>query len=64
MPPKSKPRLCRICKQRPPWRYKNGLPGICKRCYHKHIWPDLLAAQRGRGEREEPLPDDPRRMIG
>jgi hypothetical protein len=43
----SKP-LCRICKKRPPWRYKNCPPGICKRCYHKHVWPDRPSARKQR----------------
>ena len=21
----------------PPWRYRNCPPGICKRCYHRHV---------------------------
>jgi hypothetical protein len=37
--------LCRICKKRPPWRGKNCPPGVCKRCYHKHVWPDVRAAR-------------------
>lgn len=44
----SKPPRCRICKKRPPWKYKNCPPGICKRCYHKHVWPDRPAARRAR----------------
>lgn len=36
---KRKQRKCRICKKRPPWQYKNCPPGICKRCYHSHVWP-------------------------
>jgi hypothetical protein len=43
-----KQRLCRICKQRPPWKYKNCPPGICKRCYHRHIWVDRPAARKQR----------------
>lgn len=35
---KGKQRKCRICKKRPPWQYKNCPPGICKRCYHSHVW--------------------------
>ncbi len=42
----SKPRVCRICKKRPPWRYKNCPPGICKRCYHKHVWLDRPSARK------------------
>ncbi len=51
----SKPALCRICKKRPPWRYKNCPPGICKRCYHKHVWPERPSARRQRqGASDEP----------
>ena len=42
---KRKPRRCRICRKRPPWRYKNCPPGICKRCYHKHVWEGRPAAR-------------------
>lgn len=35
----SRQRKCRICKKRPPWRYKNCPPGICKRRYHSKVWP-------------------------
>lgn len=35
---KRKQPTCRICKKRPPWQYKNCPPGICKRCYHSHVW--------------------------
>jgi hypothetical protein len=55
---KRKQRKCRICKKRPPWRYKNCPPGICKRCYHRHVW-----AERPRRNREagvlEPEPFEP-----
>jgi putative transposase len=47
---KRKQRKCRICKKRPPWRYKNCPPGICKRCYHRHVW-----AERPRRNREVEL---------
>lgn len=30
-----KPAVCRICRKRQPWHYKNCPPGVCKRCYHK-----------------------------
>jgi hypothetical protein len=43
---KNKPRKCRICKKRPVWRggdVKNPGP-VCKKCYHKHVWPDRRAA--------------------
>jgi hypothetical protein len=46
---------CRICKKRPPWKYKNCPPGICKRCYHKHVWPDRPSARtRGRDVADDP----------
>jgi hypothetical protein len=50
---KRKQRKCRICKKRPPWRYKNCPPGICKRCYHRRVW-----AEHPRRDREvlEPEP--------
>ena len=41
---KRKQRRCRICKKRPPWQHKNYPPGICKRCYHRHVWRERLAA--------------------
>ncbi len=44
----SKQRLCRMCKQRPPWNYKNCPPGVCKKCYHRHIWVDHPAAGKQR----------------
>ena len=44
----SKQRLCRICKQRPPWKYKNCPPNTCKRCYHRHVWVDRPAARKQR----------------
>lgn len=51
----SKPLRCQICKKRPPWRYKNCPPGICKRCYHKHVWPDRPSARtQGRDVAAEP----------
>src|SRR5438270_10037950 len=54
---------CRICRKRPPWRYRNCPPGICKKCYHARIWPDRLAARRERRATEraaaaDPLADD------
>ena len=55
---KRKQRKCRICKKRPPWGYKHCPPGICKRCYHRHVW-----AERPRRNREaavlEPGPFEP-----
>lgn len=46
----SKQRVCRICKKRPPWQYKNCPPGLCKRCYHRHVWPDRPEVRRLRQE--------------
>jgi hypothetical protein len=40
--------VCRICRQRPPWRGKNCPPGVCKRCYHAHVWPERPAARTRR----------------
>ncbi len=37
--------MCRICKKRPPWKYKNCPPGVCKRCYHRHVWPQRASAR-------------------
>jgi hypothetical protein len=37
--------VCRICKKRAPWKYKNCPPGVCKRCYHRHVWPQRPAAR-------------------
>ena len=61
----SKQRLCRICQKRPPWKYKNCPPGICKRCYHRHVWPDRPAARKlgqapaGADEPNDLVLDDP-----
>jgi hypothetical protein len=51
---KRRQRPCRICRKRPPWRYKNCPPGVCKRCYHKHIW-----AERPSKQGQEPIPVRP-----
>ncbi len=55
---KRRQQKCRICKKRPPWRYKNCPPGICKRCYHRRVW-----AERPRRNQEvavvEPEPFGP-----
>jgi hypothetical protein len=51
---KRKQRRCRICRKRPPWRYKNCPPGICKRCYHKHVWAERPSAHQGRGASTDP----------
>jgi hypothetical protein len=45
---KGKQRMCRICKKRPPWKYKNCPPGVCKQCYHKKVWSDRPAARKER----------------
>ena len=41
-----KQRRCRICKKRPPWRYKNCPPNVCKQCYHRHVWPQRPRARQ------------------
>jgi len=43
---KRKQRTCRICKKRPPWKYKNCPPDVCKRCYHRHVWPERPWARK------------------
>jgi hypothetical protein len=53
---KRKQRCCRICRKRPPWHYKNCPPGICKRCYHKHVWTERPAAHRDRPTTIDPSP--------
>jgi len=43
-----KPRKCRICKKRPVWKggdVKNPGP-VCKKCYHKKVWPQRRANRR------------------
>ena len=44
-----KQRLCRICKKRRPWKYKNCPPDVCKQCYHRHIWPNRPALRKSEG---------------
>ena len=44
----SKQNPCRICKKRPPWKYKNCPPHVCKQCYHRHIWEGQPAARKER----------------
>jgi hypothetical protein len=46
---KKKQRRCRICKKRPVWtRGDVKDPGpVCKRCYHKHVWPERKARAKG-----------------
>jgi hypothetical protein len=41
-------RRCRLCHKRPPWAGKNCPPGVCRRCYHRHIWPERPAARAER----------------
>jgi len=52
---RKKQRRCRICKKRPVWtRGDVKDPGpVCKRCYHKHVWPERKARAKG------PNPADP-----
>lgn len=52
---KGKQRMCRICKKRPPWKYKNCPPGVCKQCYHKKVWVDRPAARKERSAVTEQL---------
>jgi hypothetical protein len=53
---KRKQRRCRICRNRPPWRYKNCPPGICKHCYHQHIWTQRPARRDRAASTDSPLP--------
>ena len=43
-----KQRICRICRKRPVWTHADVKdPGpVCKRCYHRHVWPDRNARTR------------------
>lgn len=54
---RQKQRLCRICKKRPVWRGGDAQnPGPhCKRCYHKHIWPEWLDVESDRHEERREL---------
>jgi hypothetical protein len=56
---KKKQRRCRICKKNPFWTrgdVKN--PGrVCKRCYHKHVWPERKSAVQA-------SPIDPIDVVG
>jgi hypothetical protein len=56
---KRKQRRCRICRKRPPWRYKNCPPGICKRCYHAHVWAARPAARQDRPAATDPPSPSP-----
>jgi hypothetical protein len=49
--------MCRICKKREPWKYKNCPPGVCKRCYHHDVWPQRPAA-RTQQRQDDDLPSD------
>lgn len=60
---KRKPRRCRICRKRPPWRYKHCPPGICKRCYHRHVWSGRPAT-RGEGRFAEGVDSWPPDLAG
>ncbi len=43
-----KPRKCRVCRKRPVWiggDVKNPGP-VCKRCYHKRVWPDRTSRRK------------------
>jgi hypothetical protein len=61
-----KPRKCRICKKRPVWTggdVKDPGP-VCKRCYHKKVWPERKTMRKiGRAGREnvppveQPIPE-------
>jgi hypothetical protein len=57
----SKQPRCRICKKRPPWKYRNCPPGVCKWCYHKHVWPERPGARAGREPADEG--SEPRPMV-
>jgi hypothetical protein len=61
VPGKRRQAFCRICEKRPPWRYRNCPPDVCKRCYHAHVWPERPATRRP-GPTAEPTggedPDD------
>lgn len=38
------------------WKDKNCPAGICRRCYHKHVWPDCPSARKhGQTAAGEPL---------
>ncbi|HEV3120636.1 MAG TPA: hypothetical protein VGY53_01975 [Isosphaeraceae bacterium] len=53
---RKKPRRCRICKKRPIWtRGDVKDPGpACKRCYHKHLWPDRQETRKGASAEAKP----------
>lgn len=54
----SRDRHCRICRKRPPWAGKNCPPGVCRVCYHRHIWVDRPAARAERRAAAALGPDD------
>lgn len=45
---KRKRQVCRICRKRPPWTYKNCPSDVCKKCYHRDVWPERQAAGKQR----------------
>jgi hypothetical protein len=54
---KKKQRRCRICKKSPIWTrgdVKNPGP-VCKRCYHKHVWPERKAAEQAAAPPIDPV---------
>jgi hypothetical protein len=53
-----KQRRCRICKKRPPWRYKNCPANVCKQCYHRHVWPERPRARPRAQPIVDPLIDE------
>jgi len=59
---KRKPRKCRICRKRPPWGSKKCPAGVCKRCYHKHVWTERPGARKqdraGGDKPDRPLIDE------
>jgi hypothetical protein len=57
---KRKPRKCRICKKRPVWiggDVKNPGP-VCKRCYHKNVWPERMSRRKQKGAGPISVPSD------
>ena len=55
---KRRQRRCRICKKRPVWTggdVKNPGP-VCKRCYHRHVWPERMERQN-QGARGAEIPE-------
>lgn len=52
---KRRQRVCRICRKRPAWQYKNCRRGVCKRCYHAKIWPDRPSVRKLRHMPEDQI---------